>query len=215
MHYQPIEETGDETYLSEGGGSLPSPQIISNNAFDDVFGADNFEESEFTHPSDMRRLETEHTTTGYREGIAIGKEATLQKGFDQGYTIGAAIGLRAGHLLGTLEGIAEALRPQKNDISEKMEKLLADAKVDLSVDKIFSSEYWKGDGERKYKITGGEEAALAHPVIRRWDSVVGEQMELWKLDRLILDQVKPAAPEPMVEEQEHREQVPTRDPLDW
>lgn len=47
-------------------------------------------------------------TTGYREGLGVGKARVMQGGFDTGYPIGVLIGLRAGRVLGVLEGLVAA-----------------------------------------------------------------------------------------------------------
>ncbi|RFU73676.1 abc1 domain-containing [Trichoderma arundinaceum] len=155
------------------------------------------------HPSDMRRLETEHTTAGYREGISAAKERTVQAGFDEGFSLGATIGLAAGQLLGTLEGIEDALKSRLGDRagSEDEEataasRLLTEAREELSVPKIFSSDYWAPDGNWSYDVkpeaSGGDEVlfpdvAAAHPLIRKWTAIVDEQVKLWKIDRSVLD----------------------------
>ncbi|KAM0246080.1 hypothetical protein ACHAQJ_010360 [Trichoderma viride] len=158
------------------------------------------------HPSDMRRLETEHTTAGYREGISVAKERTVQAGFDEGFSLGATIGLAAGRLLGTLEGIDDALKNRLNSQagSEDEEatataaatsKLLTEAREDLSVLKIFSPDYWAPDGNWSYDVKpdGDDDEVLfpdvakAHPLIRKWTAIVDEKVRLWRIDRSVLD----------------------------
>ncbi|KAI8054991.1 hypothetical protein BDF22DRAFT_618304 [Syncephalis plumigaleata] len=48
------------------------------------------------------RLEQEHHNNGYREGLEIGKEHTLQQGFDRGYQEGLTLGREMGLLRGKL-----------------------------------------------------------------------------------------------------------------
>lgn len=155
------------------------------------------------HPSDMRRLEVEHTTAGYREGISAAKEQTVQAGFDEGFSLGATIGLAAGQLLGTLEGIEDALNNRANDKAggEDAEataaaKLLAEARDELSALKIFSPDYWAPDGNWSYDVKPGAnegddilfpDVAKAHPLISKWTAIVDEQVRLWKIDRSVLD----------------------------
>lgn len=206
-----------------------------NDTLDDVFGADEgepggVEEHMHTqaqvqaHPSDMRRLETEHSTAGYREGIAQGKEATLQEGFDQGYSVGAAIGLQAGQILGLLEGIHEAVkgRPGDDEASARVGGLLSDARGQLCVEAIFGSEYWSGTGEGVYPVDlgSGETPATAHPLIQKWSRTVEEEIGRWAVDKTILAHVNPQGPQGLtVQEQEHEhhdEPAPAaRNPLDW
>ncbi|OQR95956.1 hypothetical protein THRCLA_07436 [Thraustotheca clavata] len=47
-------------------------------------------------------MERRSRTVGFREGIDVGKELTLQEGFNHGYEHGAAKGFRSGVLLGLL-----------------------------------------------------------------------------------------------------------------
>ncbi|KAH6607160.1 abc1 domain-containing [Trichoderma cornu-damae] len=156
------------------------------------------------HPSDMRRLETEHTTAGYREGISAAKERTVQAGFDEGFSLGATIGLAAGQLLGTLEGIDDALKTRLDGRRTGSEgeaaasRLLAEARQELSVPKIFSSEHWAPDGNWSFDVEpeagdgDGDEVlfsdvAKAHPLIGKWTAIVDDQIRLWKIDRSVLD----------------------------
>lgn len=222
MHFNPVENIGvdDDMNMSHAGGDAAPVQPIMNDHLDDVWGTqDDSRDEDHVHPSDMHRLEAEHSTAGYREGISLGKEATLQKGFDEGYPLGAAIGLQAGHLLGMLEAIHEASRTLSNDAVARVEQLLADARADLSVDQLFSSKYWTGTGDRSYEVdtTTGENPAMAHPLLRKWTNLVTEEVERWNINSHILAHVNPDGPQPVaVEEPEHHEQIPpAANPLDW
>lgn len=156
----------------------------------------------------MRRLETEHATAGYREGISAAKEVTVQAGFDEGFSLGATIGLAAGQLLGTLEGIDEAVKNRLGGqagsedgqgtaaaTATATSELLAEAREELSVPKIFSPDYWAPDGNWSYDVepeNNGDQVlfpdvAKAHPLIRKWTAIVDEQVRLWKIDRSVLD----------------------------
>ena len=130
MHYQPVEPSENDMYLSQATFEQ-EPRVI-NDQLDDIFGEedDDHQNTHESHPSDQRRLQTDHSTAGYREGVNVGKQDSLQKGFDEGYTIGAAIGLQAGQILGVLEGIAEALQGD-----DRVHGLLAEARDELSVEK--------------------------------------------------------------------------------
>lgn len=233
MHFRPVENTDSEEHISHGSNSVPL-QTVMNDILDDVWGADESESREDEHvqmqmqmhPSDMRRLESEHSTAGYREGIAQGKAATMQEGFDQGYSAGAAIGLQAGLLLGLLEGIYEAVKGRDDDVSARVERLLSDARSHLCVDAIFSPEHWSETGERTYAVDidvdveGGETPATSHPLIQKWSRIVDEEAERWAIDRAILVHVNPKGPQDLpTEEHDHQHQdeplPPTRNPLDW
>ncbi|EHK42780.1 uncharacterized protein TrAtP1_002124 [Trichoderma atroviride] len=242
MHFRPVEQSMDDEYLGQGGGSggggpgdVTAPEAGARSggmyfSLDDVFGS----ESEAVpasgdghgnaaalvssldrpesprHPSDMRRLETEHATAGYREGISTAKEQTVQAGFDEGFSLGATIGLAAGQLLGMLEGIDDALKSrlggqagsqdgQGTASATATSELLAEARQELSVLKIFSPDYWAPDGNWSYDVEphgdgegeGDEmlfpDVAKAHPLIRKWTAIVDEQARLWKIDRSVLD----------------------------
>ncbi|KAL7916411.1 hypothetical protein GGI35DRAFT_38881 [Trichoderma velutinum] len=227
MHFRPVEQSMDDEYLAQGGGRDPDQRALEDGSgsggvyfsLDDVFGPESesglgFGEDSTAlvtsldglenprHPSDMRRLETEHTTAGYREGISAAKERTIQAGFDEGFSLGATIGLAAGQLLGTLEGIEDALRSKLNGVAgnedkEAMEasKLLAEAREELSVVKIFSPDYWAPDGNWIYDVKEANEGdevlfpdvAKAHPLIRKWTDIVNERVKLWKIDQSLLD----------------------------
>ena len=54
--------------------------------------------------SDLPSIRRQHMTSGYREGLSVGKAQVIQSGFDAGYPIGVEIALRAGKVLGVLEG---------------------------------------------------------------------------------------------------------------
>lgn len=60
--------------------------------------------------SDLPTLRRQHMTSGYREGLAIGKAQVMQRGFDEGYPFGVGLGLRIGAVLGVIEGALAALK---------------------------------------------------------------------------------------------------------
>ncbi|KAI6780033.1 uncharacterized protein J7T54_007509 [Emericellopsis cladophorae] len=185
MHYQPVENMGDESHSVQG--AVP-PAATVNDAFDDIFGGDEGQDHVTTH-SDIHRVQAEHSTAGYREGVNVGKQDTLQTGFDQGYTIGAAIGLQAGQILGTLEGIVEAL--QGEDLA-RMETLLQEARQDLSVEKLFSSEFWKSDGLPGYEMPDeqkqAKDGAACHPLVKKWMDIAHEQNRAWGINVFLVDE---------------------------
>lgn len=215
MHYQPVEPTENDMYLSQAAVER-YPQEV-NDPLDDVFGGDEDDhvDTQNTHPSDMRRLQTDHSTAGYREGVNIGKQDSLQKGFDEGYTIGAAIGLQAGQVLGVLEGIAEALH-NNNEMSELLDK----AKDELSVEKLFNSGYWKADGMPSYEIDEAslqkKEGGLAHPSIQKWTGIMEAQIKRWGIDKSVLNTAQQEPSGKTTDEQtDLSAQAAVEDPLDW
>ena len=197
--------------------------------FDDVFGAGEGSPTAHegvhsaSHPSDMPRLQTEHTTAGYREGLTAAKATSVQAGFDEGFSLGATLGLRAGQLSGMLEGIAEALRGQDEEASRRADGLLAEAQRELGPGRIFSSDYWAPDGNWSYDVESreGEEilfadVAAAHPLIRKWTETVDEEMALWKVDKSILDDETGIRLDAVPNEPISSSTPPTvQRPLDW
>lgn len=155
-----------------------------------------------SHPSDIQRLQAEHSTAGYRDGITVAKAQSIQAGFDEGFSLGATIGLKAGQLLGTLEGIAGALRDGGGDHAADAEKLLAAARSDFNIKSIYAEEYWAADGTWKYDVQSSDEkeegeilfshVADAHPLIQKWSATVEAQVERWGIDRNILEGVEEA-----------------------
>ncbi|KAL5620286.1 hypothetical protein FOBRF1_003532 [Fusarium oxysporum] len=203
MHFQPVEQMIDEAYTARPQDESQADTAATNDALDDVFGSGPSSPTEFrhddesatSHPSDIRRLQTEHTTAGYREGITVSKESSLQAGFDEGFSLGASVGMRAGQTLGLLEGINEAVRGLNEADSSKIAELLKQAREELSTQGLFTPEYWSEDGNWKYEVTpamGAEDVVFsdvadAHPLVRKWTKIVDEQVAMWKIDRSILD----------------------------
>ncbi|KAG5999876.1 hypothetical protein E4U21_006167, partial [Claviceps maximensis] len=125
MRLQPAGNSSDDAYFAHdagGDGGIAVPhhhhhhhhhphpqsslgQLPPSNQLDDVFGSapaspDQTDVRDHSHPSDIPRLQTEHATAGYREGITAAKESSIQPGFDEGFSLGAALGSHAGRLLG-------------------------------------------------------------------------------------------------------------------
>ncbi|KAH6888145.1 hypothetical protein B0T10DRAFT_69326 [Thelonectria olida] len=234
MHFHPIEHTADEAYLTQAQDNFQVEMDIqaANDALDDVFGSDStspiFEHHDAfpgtSHPSDMRRLQAEHSTAGYREGVTVAKESSLQAGFDEGFSLGASIGLKAGQLLGVIEGIADAVRGLEDADSLRVKGLVREAREDLSIATIFKPDYWAEDGNWKYEVPapGAEDevvfsdVAKAHPLIRKWTAIVDEQIVLWKIDRAILDDETGERVHSVMDEPILSSALPTtRKPLDW
>ena len=131
-----------------------------------------------SEPSDIPRLRTTHTTAGYRDGIASSKTASLQPGFDEGYSLGAVIGLRVGHMLGVIDGICHALHGVEDVEGNRIQALQISrqARRELDVRNIFGRDVWDAGGTWKYEVRGGtgeedvtfEEVADAHPLLAKW-----------------------------------------------
>ncbi|KND88104.1 Uncharacterized protein YAE1 [Tolypocladium ophioglossoides CBS 100239] len=233
MHFQPIEPSAGDAYLSqaEGGGAVsrePEPSTALD-PFDDVFGSTPASPTEHrdaqsaAHPSDMRRLQTEHATAGYREGVTAAKDSSMQSGFDEGFSLGATIGQRAGQLLGTLEGVSDAFKGQTSEAALAAEKLLTEAHEELSTTRIVSPEYWAPDGNWTFEVKAGEgedvlfpDVANAHPLIRKWNDIVDEHINLWKINPSILDDDTGPRLDAMADEPLISSAPPAaKKPLDW
>ncbi|KAK0624610.1 hypothetical protein B0T17DRAFT_493297 [Bombardia bombarda] len=129
-----------------------------------------------SHPSDVPRLQAEHTTAGYRDGITDAKSSSVQAGFDEGFGLGATIGAHVGQLLGVLEGLAFAELVQ-GQTTPPPETLLVSAQLELSVQSVFGKDYWAEDGTWTYDEEGGEEVLFAHvgaahPLVKKWDGII-------------------------------------------
>ncbi|KAK1596820.1 essential protein Yae1 [Colletotrichum navitas] len=230
MHLQPIDNTEIEPFASAMATDprftvVPEEQEI----FDDVWGSEPGSPTNVpqhaptgTHPGDIPRLQAEHTTAGYREGVTVAKAQSIQVGFDEGFSLGAELGSLAGQIVGILEGIAAALVGQDEAVVKAARKASDDAKMELRTDSIFAPAFWNTDGTWKFDVDehAGEEilfsdVARAHPLIQKWTKVANAEVERWGI---VLDAIGDA--------QEHERQpsperapsaaVPqTKKPLDW
>lgn len=197
-------------HLTTSASALATAEV--NNNDDDVIDV----------ASDMPRLRATHSTAGYRDGIAAAKTQWLQPGFDEGYSLGAVLGLRVGHMLGVLEGLCAAFvrgeRGRKDESEEgkdeagraeggkeeeakRLTKLLAEAKTELALEKVFGKDWWGEDGTWKFAVEPasaaggsdkghqnidhnddeGEEVTFVdvadqHPLLARWSLVIRAEM---------------------------------------
>lgn len=53
--------------------------------------------------SDYAHLHHTHHTSGYRDGVALARNQSVQPSFDNGYQVGAHYGLRVGYVIGLME----------------------------------------------------------------------------------------------------------------
>lgn len=174
------------------------PQDVTshdNDALDDVWGSSpsspSLLPSQHTsshHPSDIPRLQQEHATAGYRDGITSAKAASAQAGFDEGFGLGAVVGARAGRVLGVVEGLAGAVPGDG-----RLQRLLEDARKELGVVSVFGQGYWDREGVWRYEVEGkGEEdivfadVASAHPLVRKWEGILAEEAGRWGVDLEVL-----------------------------
>ena len=184
-----------------------SPVLENCHPLSDIFSDSPPNSPSHDTRSDIERLRANHSTSGYRSGIAISKASHLQSGFDEGYSLGAALGLKVGYVLGVLEGLYVTLDTILKDptmkfgtgddkINEKrvrLKTLLADAERELAIHKIFGQEWWGNDGVWKYKVNGDEEevtlekVAGKHPLLISWMGRVIEEMRAFNLGQQIFE----------------------------
>jgi len=119
--------------------------------------------------SDFERLRSTHATVGYRDGISVGKAASIQTGFDEGFALGGEIGRAVGYILGCVQGIATAL-PGDEEITH----ILKEVGDELRLESVFARDYLSEDGLWKYDVAGEEngevtfeQVAWAHPLVKR------------------------------------------------
>ncbi|CAD6446116.1 f3c2aa3c-62bc-4fce-8aa3-251fee2e708c-CDS [Sclerotinia trifoliorum] len=190
----------------------PSEPAVHNDDFDDVFGSepgsptfdvrDGHDGDMFgggnTEISDIPRLKEKHETEGYRDGVTKGKAESVQKGFDEGYGLGAVLGLRIGKVIGILEGIFGAVSvsagksedTQWTSEKSRLEELFKNAKEELKTEKVFAREWWGEDGIWKFEVPGEKEGkdvvfpdvAAAHPLLKKWEGLLEEEIKRWSLD---------------------------------
>lgn len=159
------------------------PPTTTNNDLSDIFSDSppSTPAAQPSHPSDIPRLRSTHATAGYRAGISSSKTQSLQPGFDEGYSLGAVFGLRVGYILGALEGLWGSYDGQCEE-KDRLRRLLREAREELKIERVFGKEFWGEDGVWTYEVVGtGEEAtflevAVQHPVIRKWDGRIGEEV---------------------------------------
>ena len=105
---------------------------------------------------------------------------------DEGWPLGTTFALRVGCLLGALDGVWGAYEKDAKAYLEerrRLGKLAGEAREELSIDGIFGKDWWEEDGVWRYKVVGKEEEVTfqevvdAHPLVRKWEGVVGEEAE--------------------------------------
>ncbi|RPA71439.1 hypothetical protein BJ508DRAFT_92026 [Ascobolus immersus RN42] len=149
---------------------------------DDVWGDD-----DGTEPSEVQGLKRQHTTEGYRDGVTVGKEESVQKGFDEGYNIGALFGLRVGWLGGVVDGLVKCaeLSEDKDVLLDKVQLVKKKFLEETALEKLFSKDYfddkavWAYEVETTNSHSGDEEEAYtfdevvaSHPIIKKWTGTV-------------------------------------------
>jgi essential protein Yae1 len=229
IHHSTVAGEAGETFDDVWGSEPSSPTLPAGPGNDGGHGTSRTA----AHPSDMARLQAEHSTAGYREGLTDAKAHSIQAGFDEGFGLGAAIGAKAGQILGVLEGIANALSGAAageglDEVArDEAAKTLGNAKKELDIGRVFGPEYWNSDGTWKYDVAAEDDdgdvlfahVADAHPLIAKWSAVADEQVARWAIDRAVFADVAD-------EERQHQHQLQqdkpgsaaapqVKKPLDW
>lgn len=177
--------------------SVVESEVTRADPLDDVFGGDSDDDhitsnslhhqqsesrSRNEDVSDVPRLQSIHTTNGYREGIAASKEKFLQEGFDEGYSLGAEFGAAAGRLIGVLEAVVTA-KKASTDAEDDVASQLAKAKVELSAKSLYAPEFFGEDGIWKFAVDAGDQGeenitfrmvARNHPMLKQWSTTVAD-----------------------------------------
>ncbi|KAL3656673.1 hypothetical protein V7S43_018452 [Phytophthora oleae] len=127
--------------------NLPPPALDasdSDDGFQDFLSED--EEEQTLLDQESVALERRMKTVGIRDGLELGKEDTLQQGFDQGFAMGAARSFRFGRIRGALGtavacGLLDAdMMMQAKDCMAQLRTLEMDTSVHSYDKKDMSSE---------------------------------------------------------------------------
>ncbi|CCU82031.1 ABC1 domain containing protein/yae1 [Blumeria hordei DH14] len=180
----PMSEGIDDVFGSASGS--PTGQAFQQTA-SGVTGNTEF--------SDIPRLQQTHETAGYRDGITQGKRSYVQRGFDEGFGLGAKLGLRVGRIHGILQGIEESLLAPE---ATRVGRLRLAAEEELAMPKIYDKMWWDSDGSWTYAVVGAvcdednsvityDDVARAHPLLKKWDDIVAEEIAQWHVDLFVLD----------------------------
>lgn len=229
MHLQPIDNTEIEpfTIAMDPPRFAVSPE--AQESFDDVWGSEPASPTATsqdapmgTHPGDIPRLQAEHTTAGYREGVTAAKAHSIQAGFDEGFSLGAEIGSLAGQIVGILEGIAAAWEGKDESISKEVRKTLDDAKAELKTDSIFAPAFWNTDGTWKFDVDEQStdeilfsDVARAHPLIQKWTKTADAEIARWGIVLNAIGDALEHERQPSPERAPSSAVPQTKKPLDW
>ncbi|KAF2150205.1 hypothetical protein K461DRAFT_229816 [Myriangium duriaei CBS 260.36] len=171
---------------------------VYEDVLDDVFGSsasgpEGIDREINGELSENARLRSIHVTNGYRDGIAESKSRFVQAGFDEGYPLGAVLGYKAAWFIKVLDLFCSGLRTASStpDTISRMESALSEARQDLSMDRIFSSEYFDEDGVWKFTVTGDgdgdsecdfDQVAQHHPIMIKWTTLISDTAALLGLN---------------------------------
>lgn len=196
-----LRESLDREHPLSSSYNMATPPDIAedyHDPLDDVFGAgsetaqrDTDGENGSTtqsriEQSEIPRLRSVHVTNGYRDGISESKATFVQAGFDEGYSLGAMLGFRSAWLIAFHESISRL------SSTSDLQTSLQEARTDLALQSIFSSNFFTEDGIWSYSVPGSENeqdfdvVSRAHPLIQKWSTRIedmagaaGLEMELF------------------------------------
>ncbi|KAL7275446.1 Essential protein Yae1, N terminal [Rhizina undulata] len=125
---------------------------------------------------DHRRLQREHHTLGYRDGITAGKQTHLQAGFDEGYSLGSRFGLKIGYIQGTISGFEVVARKLGGGWEERVQSVKKRAETELRIENVLGRDWFDENGVWKYNIEEEKKeegvtfdrVVEKHPVVGRW-----------------------------------------------
>ena len=124
--------------------------------------------------SDLPSLRRQHITSGYREGLSVGKAKVIQSAFDQGYPLGMSLGLRVGMILGALEGLLATPSVQDdNGGNKKVEGVLNRARRELDVKNLLAGV----EEEAVARVESMEGLEGVEEVVERWESKILGSLE--------------------------------------
>ncbi|KAG3053687.1 hypothetical protein PI124_g23731 [Phytophthora idaei] len=121
--------------MTEQPSASPLAASDSDDGFQDVLSED--EEYETLLNQEVVALERRMKTMGIRDGLELGKEDTLQQGFDQGFEQGAVWSFRFARLRGAL-GTASACGLVASDVMTQVKACMSQLRaleMDTSVHK--------------------------------------------------------------------------------
>ena len=159
--------------ISPGQREQP-PNAVDENDTSDIWASDSPPHQQASSAptpelSDLPSLRRQHITSGYREGLSVGKAKVIQSAFDQGYPVGMSLGLRVGMILGALEGLL-ATPSVRGDEREKnrVEDVLDSARRELDVKNLLAG-VEEGSLASVESVEGLEGVEVA---VKKWENEV-------------------------------------------
>jgi len=117
--------------------------------------------------SDLPSIRRQHMTSGYREGLSVGKARVMQSGFDAGYPLGIQIASRAGPVLGILEGYLAC----KSIILAPGLKELVQKTYALATDELSIASLLRGVDDEVVRDAGPDLPDSVAGVLNKWEGI--------------------------------------------